>query len=287
MIRASGSGVPRRYLGLDLAGAKNQKTALAALEYYPKEQKIFLLDIYDRISAHDEQTGDDALLETIEELKTGVAKLGVNVPLSLPPCITCTRKTCPRSEKCSVPAVKWMRDLTRKAQRSLGKSIRVKEFTPYTQRPIELWVRYQILPALSPAHRMEIDEALGGSRAPLTARMHFLKRHLDDIELVEVWPKLSVSLLAQELGIQKRTLSHYRRLEEGVHARAEILETLVEKKGVFIYDRDLKKLAESLPAFDAFFCAYTAYLDDTDQTVKPHSSFPLSSGWLAYPKTGS
>lgn len=278
---------PRRYLGLELAGAKNQKTALAVLEYYPKEGKTFLLDVYDKISAEENQTGDEALLATLDEVISNeshrIAKLGVNVPITLPPCIECTRKTCPLPDKCTVTTVKWMREQTRKAKNDdYTTGVNVLEFTPYTQRPFEIWARYQILPKLHPDYRFEIDEALGGNRAPLTARMHFLSRHLKKIPLVEVWPKLTISTLAQGIGISRRIISSYRKLEEGYAARVELLETLAMKKGVFIYDRDLKKLAQSLTAFDAFICAYTALLSDRDMTVPPPKGFPKESGWVHY-----
>ncbi len=282
---------PRRYLGLELAGAKNQKTAIAVLEYYPREQKVFLLDVYDRISGHDDQTGDEALLETIREAAASergrVTKMGVNVPLDLPPCIPCTKKTCMMVAKCTDPTIKWMREQTRKASENRDLDIAVKEITPYTQRPFEIWARYQILPKLAEAFRFEVDEALGGNRAPLTARMHFLKHHLTGIPLVEVWPKLMISSIATALGLPKRLILNYRKLEEGYAARVELLETIAMKKGVFIYDRDLKKLGASLTAFDAFICAYSAVLSDRDMTVKPPKGYPKTGGWVEYfPLTG-
>ena len=221
----------RRYLGLELAGAKNQKTSLAALEYYPKEQKIFLLDIFERISSKKNQTGDEALLELIGELAgelthdlgPGAVKMGVNVPLGLPPCITCERKTCPLPRRCTVPAVKWMRDTMRKNLKS-NEKFKASEITPYTQRPIEIWVRHHLMPHLPESHRFEVDETLGGNKAPLTARIGFLKRHLTALDITEVWPKLTVSRLAVGLGLNKRTVATYRNLETGVHAREEILE---------------------------------------------------------------
>jgi hypothetical protein len=271
---------------LDLAGAKNQKTALAVLEYYPREQKIFLLDIYERISAHDDQTGDEALIETIREARNGSqAMLGVDVPLELPPCVTCTRKTCPLPAKCNVPAVKWMREFSRKTTaRGEGNG---KEFTPYTQRPVELWVRHHALRELADPGRLEVDEALGGTKAPLTARMQFLKRHLADVDMVEAWPKLTVACLASELGLPRRTQQSYRQLEAGVHARSEILEALSKQRGVFIYERDLRKLSASLPSFDAFFCAYTALLSDAGRCAKAPSGFPVPTGWVHYPRAGA
>jgi len=272
----------QRYLGLELSGAKNNKTSLAVLEYYPSEQKAFLLDIFDRVSVHEDQSSDEALLELIEEFGK-IACMGVNVPLQLPPCIQCTRQICKKAGKCLDPSVKWMRETNRKLARGPERKS-VREFTPYTQRPVELWMRYQVLPKLPPSHRFEIDETLGGNRAPLTARMHFLQRQLGKTALVEVWPKLSVALLGLGLGISRRTISSYRHLETGTHAREEILETLIEKKGVFVYERDLRKLSSSLVCFDAFICAYTALLSATQKCAKPPAGFPVGSGWVQYPK---
>jgi hypothetical protein len=274
----------KRFLGLELAGAKNQKTSVAVLEYFAKERKIFLLDIFDHIMALEHQSGDDALLEVLKEESPGVVKMGVNVPLELPVCITCARKSCIVSARCAAPAVKWMRALTRKAAKTQTLSHRVREFTPYTQRPVELWIRHQILPLLPESNFFEIDEALGGNRAPLTARMHFLKRHLTDIPLVEVWPKLSIAVLAAKLGVHKRIASSYRHLEYGVHAREEILIGLSQKYELFVYERDMKKISHSLTAFDAFICAFTALLSHQNQCVKAPKGFPIATGWVQYPK---
>jgi hypothetical protein len=273
----------RRYLGLELSGAKNEKTSLAALEFYPKERKIFLLDIFDRISGHDTQTGDEALLDIIAELSPGISKMGVNVPLELPPCITCTRKSCPLPSDCTVPSVKWMREINKKASKTLGKGSRLKEFTPYTQRPIELWVRYQVLPDLPEEHFFEVDETLGGNRAPLSARMSFLKKQLKAVPLIEVSPKLSIAVLTQQLNLDRRLVMSYRQLENGAHSREEILMQLSKQKEIFIYERDMRKLSNNLTAFDAFICAYTALLEDQGLCVKPPREFPISSGWIQYP----
>jgi Protein of unknown function (DUF429) len=278
----------KRYLGLELSGAKNQKTSLAALEYYPQEKKIFLLDIFDRVGGHPENSNtagmhssDEALVELIQELKPGVSKMGVNVPLELPPCISCSCK----GPRCKSPEVKWMTSLTRKIAKTGSKSAvpRVLEFTPYTQRPIELWVRYQVLPKIAAPNRIEIDETLGGNKAPLTARMQFLKRSVADVPLAEVWPKLTIAILASELGLNKRIVSTYRRLEEGLHAREVILEALAKSQGIFIYERDVRKLSHSLAAFDAFVCAYTALLSEIGKCAKMPKGFPAKSGWLEYP----
>ncbi len=290
---------PKRYLGLELAGAKNQKTALAVLEFYPKERKVFLLDTFERIVAEKNQTGDEAILalihELTEELDPADVKMGVNVPLQLPPCLGCERKACVSRRDphhggtgighCADPTVRWMHDFMRRAARGGGADgVRAREFTPYTQRPVELWVRYRVLPRLPESHRFEIDETMGGNKAPLTARMDFLKRQLGKLRLAEAWPKLTIAVLALEAGLNKRAVARYRQLEDGILAREEILEALTERHGVFIYDRDLHKLAASLSAFDAFVCAYTALLSDTERCTKLPVGYPSGAGWVEYPR---
>ena len=277
-------GEAKRYLGLELAGAKNQKTSVAALEFYPKEKKIFLLDIFDRIAPIENQTSDQALLEVIQEMKQGATQIGVNIALELPPCITCSKKTCPLPSDCTVPAVKWMRESQSKASRSSKNIKNLKEFTPYTQRPIELWVRHHLMSKLNNPQSFEVDETLGGNRAPLTARMHFLQRHLKNISIVEVWPKLSVALIADQLGIHKKIVSTYRHLENGAYSREEILIALTKKREIFIYERDMRKLSQNLNSFDAFICAWTAFLSDENQCAQPPKGFPVPSGWIQYPE---
>jgi hypothetical protein len=116
--------------------------------------------------------------------------------------------------------------------------------------------------------------------------MHFLKRHLPGLRLAEAWPKLTVALLAQELGLSKRIVSSYRSLEQGAHAREEILEALADQKGIFIYERDVRKLAQTLASFDAFVCALTALLSDTGSCEPLPHGFPAAParGWVEYPR---
>lgn len=261
---------PRRYLGIELHGAKNDKTAIAAIEYYPKEQKIFLLDLYDRVTRRPGQTRDQALLELLEELSTNVARTGVHAPLQIPPCFACKRKEC--LTRCKNPATKWVHD-----------HYPDFEFTAYTQRPVEVFIREELLSGFRTEARFDFDETLGGSRAALTARMISLKPRLKEYGLIEVWPKLTFAVLSEKFKIPKRLITHYRRLESGAAARYEILELLTQHGQIFIYDRDLQKISENLNCFDAFLCSFTAYLDDLGFCKKPPKGFPAESGWVSYP----
>ena len=168
--------------------------------------------------------------------------------------------------------------------KSAARAIRT-DITPYTQRPVELWLRNHVLPRLPESHRFEIDETLGGNKAPLSVRMGFLLRHLParKIRVLEVSPKLSVAALAMELELPRRLVAGYRNLEQGAHAREEFIEALGERHGVFIYERDARKLSHNLASFDAFICAFTALLADQNLCAKPPSGFPAEAGWVHYP----
>jgi hypothetical protein len=91
-------------------------------------------------------------------------------------------------------------------------------------------------------------------------------------------------MIARKLKIAPRALQSYRKLEEGAYSRGLIIEALSEHFGIFIYDRDARKLAQSLPAFDAFVCAYTAVFADAGLCAKPPKGFPVPSGWIHYPE---
>jgi hypothetical protein len=258
---------------------------MAVLEYFPKERKTFLLDSFDRIAPSAERpagavttAGDQALLELLAELREDHRTLlGVNVPLELPPAITGSPRE--RIPPAAQRAMQWMRKLAARG---------APEYTTYTQRPVELWIRHHVLPRLPESHRFEIDEALGGTKAPLTARMHFIRRQLATtpalrMPVVEAWPKLTVSLLAQQMNLPRRVVQSYRRLEEGAQAREQILEAMAERLGIFIYERDVRKLSLGLAAFDAFVCAYTALLCDQKRCEAPPKGFPIASGWVHFP----
>jgi hypothetical protein len=288
----------RRYLGLELSGAKNPKTTIAVLEYYPKEKKVFLLDLHSGIGTDDHANADDALIESIQDHADDHVRgrpemsIGVSTPLTLPPCLGCNKRACQSAKGCASSDVKWMQQFYERSaltppKKPVSKKIAKQKdfFTPYTQRPVELWLRFDVMKKIPDRVRFEIDEAMGGNRAPLTARLHYLQKHLKKFSMIEVLPKLTVALLMPSLKLTWRHLRLYRSIEEGAHAREAILERMCEHLNIFIYDRDLKKLTTHLNAFDAFICAYTAILKDRGECANPPRGFPLASGWVDYPKS--
>lgn len=278
----------KRYFGLDLAGAKNDRTTLSVLEYFPKEQKIFLLDVDERLGPTDTLSADEVLLQTIQRHAMGNSVIGVNAPLELPPCLSCDRATCTTHRKCSNPSLKWTIKYLNKVQKSaLAQSAhfpKVREFIPYTQRPVEVWLRYGVVPRIKGNLPLDIDETLGGTKGPLAARMFFLKKALKRHQLMEVFPKLSVLIWAKQFHVPTRSLQTFRQLELGQESRMDLLEAISDELGVFVYQKDLKILARSLPAFDSFIAALTALHADSGLCEAPPPGFPVKSGWIQYPQ---
>lgn len=280
-----------RFLGLELSGAKSHKTALAVIDYFAKEKKIFVTHIYDRLPHKSGRmsatsrglSSDQHLISTLRGLASEETTLATHVPLQLPPCIECKIKNCPMPANCKVSSVRWMRKLSGKHARRRNPAIKIKEITPYTQRPVELWMKFQIQPELPPNFRFEIDDALGGNKAPLTARIWFLKRHLKFLRLIEAWPKLTLAKIVQKFHLEVSLLSQYRDLETGAVAREHLLDAMVNYYNIFIYDRDIDKLAQSLQAFDAFICSFTALLYELGQCAAIPEGFPKQAGWIQFP----
>lgn len=258
-----------RVIGISLGGAKNQKTVCAVIESYPREGKTFLLDVHDEL-----EPGDESLSEWLTEHHANTAvTIGTTAALELPCCAgDCT---CKPSKPCA--NLRW----GRKFLKQVGAHV---DFTCYTQRPVELWVRWKILSELPESQRFDIDETLGGTRAPISVRMNYVSRLYPKARWLEVWPKLSIVQLSKLLHLPRREIVSYRKLEEGVASRAQILTALCEHEGIFVYDRDFKKLTLSLAAFDAFFAAYTALLFNQDRCEPRPRGLPASANWIAVPK---
>ncbi len=270
------SASPKRFLGIELSGAKNQKTAACVLEFYPREGKTFVLDVYDKIITDEGETSDDGLLALLQELGSdkAIQAVGVNVPLDLPPCLVCRRRACFEGP-CDDPGVRWAQTLLKKYDRASRGPGRARQFTPYTQRPIEVWIWHEIIEKLPAYLRFELDETMGGNRAPLTARMHFLQKKLPTFHFVEVLPKLIVARLAEAGIVPKRDALAFRKIEEGAEARENLLHAIAQKLNFFVYDRDIHKLSLSLTSFDAFLCAMSCALTEArGSRHKPARGWP-------------
>ena len=264
-----------RFAGVALAGGKTDKTAVAVLEYYPDQRRIFLRSLRDKIKGDEEFSADWYLHEILSQEETGLTTVAFDVPLQLPSCITCVVK-CPGAERCKLPQVKWMQDV----HKNRGKHKRPnKLFTPYTERCAEVYISTMLEEPFHPSH------ALGSNAAPLTARAHFIRRRLSaKIKTIETYPKLSLWRIGRSLKVGKSYLRFHKHAVDGDEARLVFLKSLIDHQIAFIYQQDMKAMVENGAAFDAFIAALTAFLKFRGQCEKAPAGYPKNEAWIDFPK---
>jgi hypothetical protein len=261
-----------RFLGLALGGGKTDRTCLAMIEYFPKQDKVFLSRLFEKIQTRGDVSGDLELHSLIES-SGDVESLAFDVPLTWPKCIRCRLK-CPGYETCEQPEILWMwKQQRKKAEEKKTKRL----FTPYTERCVELYLQTELEAAFHMSH------ALGANIAPLTARAHFVLRRLK-LSAIEVYPRLSVYRIGKRIGVPKQHLQYQRHSDAGEEARRVFLDKMMTQNMIFIYEQDRKLLIENHQAFDAFICAFTAVCSFRGLCEPRPKDFPKAEGWIAIPK---
>lgn len=264
---------PIRFLGISLSGGKSDKACVAVIEYFPEQKKVFLSRLLEKVRSEEFISADLKILEFIHQFHEDLEMVAFDVPLTLPICLQCPVK-CKGYETCTLPENVWMRDFYSQVNRQKKPK---KMFTPYTQRCVEAYIAHGLeIP-------FEIHHALGSNLAPLTARAQYLVRRIK-IPAVEVYPKLSVWRLGRTLKVNKSHLKFHKHAVGGDESRKVILQAMTERHGVFIYQQDMKGMIENNHAFEAFICAYTAFLKYSKSTEPRPSGFPKNTAWIEFPK---
>lgn len=254
----------RRFIGVDLGGGRGKNTAVARLELGTGTGGRPRLTVAEAKVRHGQRgTGlvrdepktdalfrDEVLVAYLERWVDEHTAVGIDAPLTLPPCIRCTLP-CPTVARCEVPVVVWMRRWAPRL-RSRGRSDASKPaITPYTQRATEL---------LQQAVGIRPRETLGQGTGPLAARAAYLRRVLSPRlrlhdNLIEVHPRATIErVFGPEVA---------RRARHGDDARVwatrkQILVGLVE--GI-AFDYVWPELVVRNPhVFHAVLCAFTAFL---------------------------
>lgn len=261
-----------RYVGLELGSGR--RTAVVTLDYFPVQKKVFLAELRTNFQSSEAQSSDDQLLEYVNGLEAKV--VGVDAPLSLPPCVTCTLDICPTFARCEVAPVRWMREEAKRWGKGRFPS-------PYTQRPVDFllrgkWQDDAVVP-------FPTDESFGSSRAPLAARMHYLRRHLEAETLLEVNPRLALGGLSEQYDFSARELRRCRDVEDGLENRFTLLDKMSaaprfpELPHLFLYNSEISQVSQELSAFDALLCAWMAAYEDLGLLEEPE--FDTAWGQIA------
>lgn len=275
--RAPKSRIPKlpfhRFAGVSLSGGKTDRTAIAVIEYYPQQKRIFLRSLREKVRGEGEVSADTHLHTILTDVEPDLESVAFDVPLRLPKCLRCELK-CPGVEACKVSEIKWMWEHHRRRAKVKRPH---KLFTPYTERCAEMYIASELEEPFYPSH------ALGSNAAPLTARALFLARRLR-VQKIEIYPKLSIWRIGRTLRVPKSHLRFHAHSVDGDESRLAILKALVDQEIAFIYQQDMRVMVENNDAFEAFICALTAFLKFRGQTERPPGGFPKGAAWIEFPK---
>ncbi|OFZ29032.1 MAG: hypothetical protein A2622_13140 [Bdellovibrionales bacterium RIFCSPHIGHO2_01_FULL_40_29] len=264
-----------RFLGISLAGGKSDKACVALIEYYPKNKKIFLSRLFEKLKSEEKISVDLKIHDLIDQNKETLEYVAFDIPWNLPACLTCVRR-CPGYENCNEEHIQWMWNYH---DEKLKKKKPKKIFTPYTQRCVEMYFSSEL------EETFTLHHAMGSNSAPLLARAQFIKKRLDpNLKCIEVNPGLTLWRVGQMMNMMKSQLRNHRAAFGGDESRKQFLHNLNEKNLTFIYHQDMKQMIENSHAFEAFLCALTGFLKYKDLTESRPKNFPKQEDWIEFPK---
>lgn len=262
----------QRFLGIELGGSR--RTAAVSLDLFAGDKKIFLREIESPVESLGDETPDESLIRLVKAMEP--LSVGVDAPLTLPPLLWDDREA-------AAEAMEWM-----KAEAKRQRWGRGKQPCSYSLRPVDMllrgpWQEDVIVP-------FPVDDSFGASRAPLAARMQYLRRELPGVRFLEAIPRFALGGVARWYGLSAREVRRARDVEEGVEQRMGILDSMSQQPRspklpqIFLYKADIASLAQDLSAFDAFLCAYMAALEESGFLEAPR--FPAAWGNVAKPAKG-
>lgn len=261
-------------MGLELGGPKNDRTAVAVLDFYPKTRRLILSEVTTGLGSLEETSADEALVQHLTELHQTSQRwsgLAVHAPTSLPPHFLSPPKGAARKHARD-PQSLWMDRQWAKLRPQ------PRPFLPYLQRPAEVWMKY-----LTP-EKFAVADGLGSNGAPLAARFHFLAPHLPT-PVREVFPRATLTRLVSSLGLPKSIAKLYTDLDKGLLFREDFFRAVARKlPQIFLYEKDLETMVLQIQAFHAFLGALTDRLAACAQTEPPPRGFPTGATWIHIPK---
>lgn len=261
-----------RFIGISLGGGKSDRTAITVLEYYVHQKKLLVSRVLDRLKTEGELSSDLKLHEYVQQFKSDVELVGLDVPLTLPKCFHC-QLTCPGYEFCEEEEILWMWKQFRQIA-EVKKNARM--FTPYTRRCAEVYWGHEL------EGNWALGDALGSNQAPLLARGRFICRRWE-YPVIEAIPRLSLMRWAAKHRVSKVQLKSHRHALNGADARAYLVRQMAEHLDIFFYDQDKQLFSDHLVAFDSLWVALTAFWKFQKQCEPRPKTFPKNEGWIEVP----
>lgn len=273
-----------RFAGIHLSGPNAKRTALAIATGNILTTPLKLKGLYEKIGSMGKVFSDDYLLELIST-QGPFSQLMVDCPLSVPPCVACTRKTCPGVHGCDDVGVAYILALTARLPKKHSRKRR--PINPQSQR---VWDVQQLL-----KHSNEhFEPTYSANLAPLVARAATIQKRLLAIDprskIHETVPHLALEAIGASLNISEKLTANYRNFENGRYARAQIFEIL-QNQAWLANDTQtnqiLARASGSTESFHAVVCAILACMLQNGLCDEPPETYSPELGWVHLPAVES
>jgi len=272
---------PFKFAGIHLAGSNSQRTAVIVLQGDPLLKPLDIIGLYEKIGSQGKLFSDDRLVGILMH-EGPLERIFVDCPLSQPPCVSCSRLTCPGVTGCEDIAVAYMLSLSQKLEKQ-GKR-RKRPINPQSQR---LWDVEQVV-----ADRVFLEPSYSANMAPLVTRALVLQRRLnslgDSYRLQETSVEKSLIRLAKYLHLEPTDIKSYRSFEHGASIREDIVSALIDQKWLRVPDPSdnnyLNQIVMSLEIFQSLIAAIVASLSWKGLIQNKPDQYLVDEGWVYLPE---
>ena len=259
--------------GIHLAGPNSTKTTLVIMTGHLGEGNLKISSIYDRMGTVNRLFSDDRLFDVLRGERPD--RVMIDSPLTVPPCVACTRMACPGVNACEDIAVAYMQKLV-DTQRGKKKK---KPMNPQTQRIWDVKEWYEWHPSLQ-------EPTYSANKAPLVVRSLTLQKRLRSLEkpikLYETSIPHALSVFVEQLELAPELGYQYRAFGVGREQRQKLVAALV-KEGI-ISNHLMDEATASVETFSAFVAAVMAGLEMQDLVSRPENDFFTDQGWVYLPE---
>ena len=259
--------------GIHLAGPNSTKTTLVIMTGHLGEGNLKIAGIYDRMGTTNKLFSDDRLYEVLRS--EAPDRVMIDSPLTVPPCVACTRASCPGVNACDDIAVAYMQKLV---ETQSGKK-KKKPMNPQTQRIWDVKEWYEWHPSLQ-------EPTYSANKAPLVVRSITLQRRLrsldEPIQLFETSIPHALSSFVEQLELPPELGYQYRAFGIGREQRQKLVRGLM-KAGV-VDGHMMGEVTASVETFSAFIAAIMAGLELKDKVSRPENAFFTDQGWVFLPE---
>ncbi len=268
------------FAGIHLSGPNARRTAVIISTGNILETPLKLRGLYEKIGAMGKVFSDDRLVDILQS-QGSLAHTVIDCPLTVPPCVACTRPQCPGVRSCDDVGVAYILALVNRLMPRQARKRR--PINPQSQR---VWDVRRLLEQGG----QNFEPSFSANLAPLAARALTLQRRLNSlakpITLHETSVPLALEAMAEALGFTTKAVGEYRDFADGRERRAQLLDAMQEQHWLDT-DADtehyLAQIEASVELFHALVSSMVASLLHYDLCVRPPDAYADELGWVYLP----